>query len=77
MQEGDEAAISLPEARAGGMYPSDYTLTQWQCEPDLMKNCRSGSASSRSLPSIRLDIAPDTFRCLSKAVSFAISSAET
>ena len=36
MQDGDEAAISLPEARAGGMYPQDYTLTKWPCEPDLI-----------------------------------------
>lgn len=36
MQEGDEAAISLPEARAGGMYPQDYVLVASDCQPDLI-----------------------------------------
>ena len=36
MQTADEAAISLPEARAGGMYPEDYVLNAWPCEPELI-----------------------------------------
>ena len=36
MREADEAAISLPEARDGGMYPVDYTLIPWACQPDLV-----------------------------------------
>ena len=36
MQTADEHAISLPEARAGGMYPMDYVLNAWHCEPDLI-----------------------------------------
>jgi hydroxyacylglutathione hydrolase len=36
MQTADEAAISLPEARDGGMYPQDYVLNAWPCDPDLV-----------------------------------------
>lgn len=36
MQSGDETAISLPEARAGGMYPKDYVLNSWNCKPELI-----------------------------------------
>ena len=32
MQAADEAAISLPEARDGGMYPADYRLIAVPCE---------------------------------------------
>lgn len=36
ISSGDERAISLPEARDGGMYPADYTLEPWPVEPDLL-----------------------------------------
>jgi hydroxyacylglutathione hydrolase len=36
MQTADEAATSLPQARAAGMYPADYVLNAWPCEPDLL-----------------------------------------
>lgn len=36
MIQGDEQAISLPEARDGGMYPADYALVPWPVEPDLI-----------------------------------------
>lgn len=50
MQDADEAAISLPAARAGGMYPQDYTLEAWQCEPGLV--------DSRSFQFGKLTITP-------------------
>ena len=36
MIRGDESAISLPEARDGGMYPADYTLIPCQVGPGLI-----------------------------------------
>jgi len=36
MQTANEAAISLPEARAGGMYPPDYTLVAVPCVGDFI-----------------------------------------
>jgi glyoxylase-like metal-dependent hydrolase (beta-lactamase superfamily II) len=50
MQDGDESAISLPEARAGGMYPQDYVLNAWDCAPDLV--------DSRPFPFGKLTITP-------------------
>jgi hydroxyacylglutathione hydrolase len=50
METADEAAISLPEARAGGMYPQDYTLNAWKCDPGLI--------DSRVIKFGRLNITP-------------------
>lgn len=50
LQTADEAAISLPEARAGGMYPQDYVLTAWNCEPDLIDSKTFGFGNLRITP---------------------------
>jgi glyoxylase-like metal-dependent hydrolase (beta-lactamase superfamily II) len=44
---GDEKAISLPEARDGGMYPMDYLLNPWPVAPTLIdgKAYRFGNLS--------------------------------
>lgn len=36
ISSGNERAISLPEARDGGMYPADYVLNPWPVETELL-----------------------------------------
>ncbi len=47
ISSGNERAISLPEARDGGMYPADYVLNPWPVEPDLVdsKTLKFGTLS--------------------------------